>query len=100
MQNLKLTSSYASDLKNDPIVSNWFLSIDASVNTQRNYLQATKAFCEFTENSEKPEYINFQEKQLLILLCFCIASARQVGSNEFKLQILENPVCSTLLVCQ
>ena len=51
MKNLKLTSIYASDLKNDPIVSNWLLSIDASANTQRNYLQAIKAFCEFTEKT-------------------------------------------------
>jgi len=51
MKNLELTSSYASDLKNDPIVYNWLLSIDASVNTQRNYLQAIKAFCEFTEKT-------------------------------------------------
>ncbi len=51
MKNLKLTSSYASDLKNDSILSNWFLSIDASANTQRNYLQAIKAFCEFTEKT-------------------------------------------------
>ena len=36
------------ELKNDPIVSNWLLSIDASANTERNYLQAIKAFCEFT----------------------------------------------------
>ncbi len=51
MKNLKLTSSYASDLKNDSILTNWFLSIDASANTQRNYLQAIKAFCEFTEKT-------------------------------------------------
>lgn len=36
------------ELKNDPIVANWLLSIDASTNTERNYLQAIKAFCEFT----------------------------------------------------
>jgi hypothetical protein len=35
-------------LKNDLIVSNWFLSIDASANIQRNYFQAIKALCEFT----------------------------------------------------
>jgi len=51
MKNLKLTSSYVSDLKNDSILSNWFLSIDASAYTQRNYLQAIKAFCEFTEKT-------------------------------------------------
>ena len=51
MKNFKLTSGDASDLKNDPIVSNWLLSIDASANTQRNYLQAIKAFCEFTEKT-------------------------------------------------
>lgn len=51
MKNLELTSSYASNLKSDPIVSNWLLSIDASANTQRNYLQAIKAFCEFTEKT-------------------------------------------------
>src|ERR1035437_374480 len=49
MKNLELTSSYTSDLKTDPIVSNWLLSIDASINTQRNYLQAINAFCTFTE---------------------------------------------------
>jgi hypothetical protein len=51
MKNLKLTSSYANNLKSDPIVSNWLLSIDASANTERNYLQAIKAFCEFTEKT-------------------------------------------------
>jgi hypothetical protein len=51
MKNLKLTLSYASDLKNDSILSNWFLSIDTSANTQRNYLQAIKAFCELTEKT-------------------------------------------------
>ena len=34
-------------LKNDLIVSNWLLSIDASANNERNYFQAIKAFCEF-----------------------------------------------------
>ena len=47
MKNFQLTG-HASDLKNDSIVSNWLLSIDASANTERNYLQAIKAFCEFT----------------------------------------------------
>lgn len=47
-KNIKLTSGHASYLKNDPIVSSWLLSIDASANTERNYLQAIKAFCEFT----------------------------------------------------
>jgi hypothetical protein len=51
MKNLTLTSRYASNLKNDPIVSNWLLSIDAGVNTERNYLHAIKAFCEFTEKT-------------------------------------------------
>lgn len=51
MKNLRLTSHHASNLKNDPIVSNWLLSIDAGVNTERNYLHAIKAFCEFTEKT-------------------------------------------------
>jgi hypothetical protein len=38
-------------LKNDPTISNWLLSIDASANTERNYLQAIKAFCEFTKKA-------------------------------------------------
>ena len=48
MKNFKLTSGHASYLKNDPIISSWLLSIDASANIERNYLQAIKAFCEFT----------------------------------------------------
>jgi hypothetical protein len=48
MKNFQMISGHVSDLKNDPIVFNWLLSIDASANTERNYLQAIKAFCEFT----------------------------------------------------
>ncbi len=51
MKNLKLTSSHANNLKSNPVVSDWLLSIDASANTERNYLQAIKAFCEFTEKT-------------------------------------------------
>jgi hypothetical protein len=36
-------------LKNDPYVSNWLLSIDATANIERNYLQAIKVFCGFTK---------------------------------------------------
>jgi hypothetical protein len=36
-------------LKNDPHVSNWLLSIDATANIERNYLQAIKVFCGFTK---------------------------------------------------
>jgi len=36
-------------LKNNLIVLNWLLSIDASTNIQRNYFQAIKAFCELID---------------------------------------------------
>jgi hypothetical protein len=38
-------------LKNDLIVSNWLLSIDASANNERNYFQAIKAFCDSQLNA-------------------------------------------------
>jgi hypothetical protein len=44
-----VTTGHVSDLENNPVVSSWLLSIDASANIERNYLQAIKAFCEFTE---------------------------------------------------
>jgi hypothetical protein len=50
-------------LKNDPTMSNWLLSIDASANTERNYLQAIKAFCEFTE--KKPDELILETEQEL-----------------------------------
>ena len=60
-KNFKLTSGHASYLKNDPIISSWLLSIDASANTERNYLQAIKAFCEFT--GKKPDELILEAGQ-------------------------------------
>jgi len=48
-EKILLTTGHVSELKNNPIISSWLLSIDTSANTERNYLQAIKAFCEFTE---------------------------------------------------
>lgn len=51
MNNSTLIIGNASELKNDPYVSNWLLTIDARPNTERNYLQAIKGFCEFTQKT-------------------------------------------------